>query len=237
MAEYLRPLSEQVVVLTGASSAIGLCTARLAAARGARLVLVGHTSGALNGLAGVIEAAGGRVVAVMADITSRDQVVAAAQTAAARFGRIDTWINNGGVSMFGRLDQIGEADGRRLFDVNFWGVVNGSLAAVPHLASAGGTLINVGSELTLADAPLQGLYSSAKCAVQGFTDSLKVEVEALVGVTVSIRLVQPALVCPGAAIDPLVVAEAILEAAAARQEAASRTRAWTTRATQAALHP
>lgn len=234
MAEYLRPLSEQVVVVTGASSAIGLCTARLAAARGARLVLVGHTSGALDGLAGVIEAAGGRAVAVMADITSREQVVAAAQDTAARFGRIDTWINNGGVSMFGRLDQIGEADSRRLFDVNFWGVVNGSLAAVPHLAAAGGTLINVGSELTVAGAPLQGLYSSAKCAVQGFTDSLRVEVA---GAPVSIRLIQPALVCPAAAIDPLVVAEAILEAAAERQEAAARARAWTARAAQAALHP
>lgn len=237
MAEYLRSLSEQVVVLTGASSAIGLCTARLAAARGARLVLVGHTSGALDGLAGVIEAEGGRAVAVMAEITSRDQVVAAAQATAARFGRIDTWINNGGVSMFGRLDQIGEADSKRLFDVNFWGVVNGSLAAIPHLASAGGTLINVGSELTVAGAALQGLYSSAKCAVQGFTDSLRVEVEGLAGAPVSVRLIQPALVCPGAAIDPLVVAEAILEAAAARPDPALRLRAWAARAAPPALHP
>lgn len=69
-----------------------------------------------------------------------------AAAAIARFGRIDTWVNNAGCTIYGRLDEVGEADSRRLFDTNFWGMVNGSLAALQHLRRQGGALVNVGSE-------------------------------------------------------------------------------------------
>jgi NADP-dependent 3-hydroxy acid dehydrogenase YdfG len=223
----LLPLDRQVLVITGATSGIGLCTAQLAAQRGARVVLVARSTGVLRSLREQIEASGGTALDVAADVSDRAQVEAAARAAIDAFGRIDTWVNNAGVSIYGRLDEVSEADSRRLFDVNFWGVVHGSLVALPHLRANGGALINVGSEAPL---PLQGMYASSKHAVKGFTDSLRVEVGDVGGAPVSVTLIQPSAVNtphprharnymdaqpqPDAtAIDPERVAEAILRAA------------------------
>src|SRR5690606_6572309 len=112
----------------------------------------------------------------------------------ARFGRIDTWINNAGISIFGRLEEVTEEDSRRLFDTNFWGVVHGSLAALPYLRKNGGALINVGSEVSDAVVPYQGMYSASKHAVKGFTDALRVEVEEMDEAPISITLIQPSAV-------------------------------------------
>lgn len=230
MSPKLKPLSEQVVVLTGASSGIGLCTALLAAERGASLVLLARSSDTLEALVAEIRDAGGQAVAVTADVADRAQVEAAAQAALERFGRIDTWINNAGGSIYGRLDEVSDDDNRRLFETNFWGVVNGSLCALPHLRRNGGALINVGSEVSDAVVPLQGMYSASKHAVKGFTDALRVEVEHVDKAPVSITLIQPTAVntpfpqhaanymdrepkLPTPMIDPHKVAEAILDAA------------------------
>src|SRR5206468_8382654 len=106
-----------------------------------------------------------------------DQVERVAAAAIERFGRIDTWANVAGTTIYGRVDEVSEADSRRLFDINFWGMVNGSLAALPHLRRHGGALINVGSEGSELAIPLQGMYSASKHAVKGFTDALRIEVE------------------------------------------------------------
>src|SRR5439155_12395807 len=124
-----------------------------------------------------INAAGGEAIAVDCDVADRTQVNHVAAEAVARFGRIDTWVNNAGQGLYGRLDEVSEADNRRLFDVNFWGVVNGSLAALPRLKEKGGALINVGSEVSESYAPLLGMYTASKHAVKGLTDALRVEVE------------------------------------------------------------
>ena len=87
-----------------------------------------------------------------------------------------------------------EDDSRRLFDTNFWGIVNGSLAALPYLKANGGALINIGSEVSEAIVPLQGMYSASKHAVKGFTDALRVEVEELDRAPVTITLIQPTAV-------------------------------------------
>lgn len=230
MSASLKPLNDQVIVLTGASSGIGLCTAKLAAGRGARLVLVARSEATLQGLTAEIFNAGGEAMHVVADVGDRERMLFVAQEAITRFGRIDTWINNAGVSIFGRLDEVSEADSRRLFDTNFWGVVNGSLAALPHLKASGGALINVGSEVSEAVVPLQGMYSASKHAVKGFTDALRVEIEDVDKAPVSITLIQPTAVdtpypqharnymdrepkLPPPLIDPEEVAEAILKAA------------------------
>jgi short-subunit dehydrogenase len=194
MSRSLKPLDQQVVVLTGASSGIGLATAQLAAERGARLVLVARSAETLSELSRLINQEGGESICVVADVGRREEVDAAAQAAVDRFGRIDTWINDAGVSIYGRLDQVSEADSRRLFDTNFWGVVNGSLAALPHLRASGGALINLGSEVSDAVMPLQGMYSASKHAVKGFTDALRVEIEELDKAAVSITLIQPTAV-------------------------------------------
>jgi len=229
-ASFLLPLDQQVIVITGASSGIGLCTARLAAARGACVVLIARSGDAIYQACDEIAEAGGRAIAAPADVASREQLEAAAQAAIDAFGRIDTWINNAGVSIHGRLDQVTDEDSKRLFATNFWGVVNGSLVAMPHLEKQGGALINVGSAATSAPLSLQGMYACSKAAVQSFTDTLRVEVQDVDRSPVSITLIQPAAVNtphaahaanylgeppvqPTPALDPVEVAEAILRAA------------------------
>lgn len=231
MAVKLKPVSEQVIVITGASSGIGLATALAAAKQGAKLVLAARSTGTLNDVAQSIQAQGGEAIAVTADVGDPEQVAHVASEALARFGRIDTWVNDAGVSIYGKLEEVSLEDSRRLFDTNFWGVVYGSLAALPHLKKQGGALINIGSEVSDAYVPLQGMYSASKHAVKGFTDSLRVELNKVDKAPVSITLIQPTAVdtpypqharnymaqepkLPTPQIAPEQVAEAILEAAA-----------------------
>lgn len=230
MAARFKPLDQQVMVITGASSGIGLCTALLAAEKGAKVVLAARSGETLDAIVEQIAEAGGDAIAVTTDVGDANQLQALAAAAVRRFGRIDTWVNDAGVAIYGKLDQVSEADSRRLFDTNFWGVVNGSLVALPYLRESRGALINIGSEVSDAVIPFQGMYSASKHAVKGFTDSLRVEVEELDEAPVSITLIQPTAVntpypqharnymaqepkLPSPLIDPHRVAEAILEAA------------------------
>jgi short-subunit dehydrogenase len=230
MANPLKPLDQQVIVITGASSGIGLATAETAAKAGARLVLAARSEQALTEIAQRINSEGGEAVHVVADVSDRQQVQRIAEEALRNFGRIDTWVNDAGLSIYGRLDEVSDEDNRRLFDINFWGVVYGSLAALPHLKAKGGALINVGSEVSDAVVPLQGMYSASKHAVKGFTDALRVEIEEIDKAPVSITLIQPTAVdtpfpehaknymdrepkLPTPMIDPQKVADAILKAA------------------------
>src|SRR3569623_1054240 len=144
MAARLKPLDQQVMVITGAASGIGLCTALLAAEKGARVVLAARSSDTLEAVAAQIAAAGGEAIAVLTDVGDADQLRSLAATAIRRFGRIDTWVNDAGVAIYGKLYEVSESDSRRLFDTNFWGVVNGSLVALPHLRESGGALIIIG---------------------------------------------------------------------------------------------
>jgi len=191
MAIELKPLNEQVIVITGASSGIGLCTARKAAEEGAKLVLAARSEETLQEVVAELQAKGCEAIAVRCDVANREDLEHVAQVAIERFGRIDTWVNDAGLSIYGRLDQVSEEDSRRLFDVNFWGVVNGSLVALPHLRKQGGALINLGSEVSDAVVGMQGMYSASKHAVKGFTDALRVEIEELDGAPVAITLIQP----------------------------------------------
>jgi short-subunit dehydrogenase len=226
----LKPLDQQVIVVTGASSGIGLCTAESAAKQGAKVVLAARSGETLDEVASRINAAGGQSISVVADVSDRRQMEQVAQAAVDRFGRIDTWVNNAGLAIYGRLDEVSDEDSRRLFDINFWGVVYGSLVALPHLKGQGGALINVGSEVSEAVAPLLGMYSASKHAVKGFTDALRVEIEHVDKAPVSITLIQPTAVdtpfdkhgrnymgkeadLPTPQIDPQDVADAILKAA------------------------
>src|ERR1044071_5117566 len=121
MRPRLKPIHKQVMVITGASSGIGLETARTAAKQGAKVVLVARSEHALNELAREICESGGDAIAVACDVAQRDQVEQVAKAAVDPFGRIDTWLNNAGTSIYGRLYELSERDGRRLFDTNFWG--------------------------------------------------------------------------------------------------------------------
>ena len=230
MKAHLKPLEQQVIVITGASSGIGLATALMAAERRAKVVLVARSDETLDEIRRGIEQSGGQAAVVTADVADRTALQEAARMAIERFGRIDTWVNNAGVSVYGRLDEVSEEDNRRLFETNFWGTVNGSLVALPYLKRQGGALINVGSEVSDAIIPLQGMYTASKHAVKGFTDALRIELELLDKAPVEVVLIQPTAVdtpypehaanymaeeprLPTPMIQPEEVAEAILEAA------------------------
>jgi NAD(P)-dependent dehydrogenase (short-subunit alcohol dehydrogenase family) len=187
----LKPIDEQVLVITGASSGIGLVTAKRAAERGARVVLAARNERDLASAVHEIRDAGGRAVYQVADVADPDQVEAIALTAVREFGRIDTWVNNAGVALYGRAMDVSLADMRRQFDVLYWGEVHGMRTAVPHLRKQGGALINVASALADRAVPLQGSYSAAKHALKAFTDTLRMELEAD-GVPISVTLVKPA---------------------------------------------
>lgn len=187
----LKPLKEQVIVITGASSGIGLATARMAAKKGAKVVLAARSHDGTQQIVDEINSHKGQAVFIDCDVSRREQVENLARETVAKFGRIDTWVNNAGTSIYGRLDQVSEEDSRKLFETNFWGVYYGSLAALPYLKANGGALINLGSEVSEAVVALQGMYSTTKHAVKGFTDALRVEIENIDQAPVSITLIQP----------------------------------------------
>jgi short-subunit dehydrogenase len=192
MALQLRKLDEQVIVITGATSGIGLTTARMAAEGGAKLVLAARSANALDQLASELRRTGNEVAVVAADVGKVEDVERIGQAAMQRFGRIDTWINNAGISIYGRNEDIPVQDMQRLFQTNYWGVVHGSLEAVKHMkARGGGAIINLGSELSDHSIPLQGIYAASKHAVKAFTDSLRMELEHDKA-QISVTLVKPA---------------------------------------------
>src|SRR5690349_8582518 len=168
MATKLKPVSEQIIVITGASSGIGLTTARMAAKQGARLVLAARNEQAVRQLEQEINSSGGQALGVVADVGSEAEVRKIADAANARFGGFDAWVNNAGISVYGKIEQISIDDHRRLFETNFWGVVYGSRVALETLKRRGGALVNVGSTVSDRSIPLQGMYSASKFAVKGF---------------------------------------------------------------------
>src|SRR5687768_7142525 len=232
----LKPINEQVIVITGASSGIGLTTAREAGRRGAKLVLVARSEQALRQLEEELNQAGHEALAVVCDVGNDEDVKRVVEAAVTRFGGFETWINDAGVAVYGNLTDIPPEDHHRMFQTNFWGVVHGSLAAAGHLRQRfapggrfGGAIINIGSVVSDRAVPLMGMYSASKHAVKGFTDSLRMELEHD-GAPVSVTLIKPGSIntpftrhaknymekeptLPPPVYDPRVVARAILHCA------------------------
>jgi short-subunit dehydrogenase len=193
MAVQLKKLENQVVVITGASSGIGLTTARMAAERGARLVLAARNEEALAKLSAEIKSNGGEAKYVAADVGNEGDVKKIAAEALNTFGGLDTWVNNAGVSIYGKIEEVSIEDMRQVFETNFWGLVYGSRIAAENLRSRGGSIINVGSTLSDRAIPLQGIYCASKHAVKGFTDAFRMELEAD-GAPISISLIKPSAI-------------------------------------------
>lgn len=177
MKPKLKPLAKQVMVITGASSGIGLTTARKAAEAGAKVMLVARNEAALRKAVGDIRAAGGTADYAVADVGDEGQVEQVAAKAVKRFGGFDTWVNDAGAGIYAPLVQTSTDEHERLFRTNYWGVVFGSLAAVKQLRKqrGGGALITVGSIASDIPTPMLGAYSASKHAVEGFTDTLRIE--------------------------------------------------------------
>ena len=195
MRPALKPLSGQTLVITGATSGIGLATARGAATRGAKLLLVSRNEQALRALCEELKARGGTANFAVADVGDIAAVKAAAARADELYGGFDTWVNNAGVSVFGTIADTPLEDQRRIFETNYWGVVNGSLVAVEHLKGRpdGGVLINVGSILSDQAIPVQGTYCASKHAIKGFTNALRMELVSGAP-NVSVTLIKPAAI-------------------------------------------
>jgi short-subunit dehydrogenase len=225
----LKKLEDQVVVITGATSGIGLVTARLAAKRGAKLVLVARTEPALQTLSGEIKASGAVAIYVKADVGVERELRDVRDAALLEFGGFDTWVNNAAVSIYGKVTDVPIEDHRRLFETNYWGVVYGSIIAADHLATKGGAIINIGSIVSDRAIPIQGTYSASKHAIKGFTDALRMELEHDKS-PVSVTLIKPATIntpytihaknylptepeVPPPVYAPEIVAEAVLYAA------------------------
>jgi NADP-dependent 3-hydroxy acid dehydrogenase YdfG len=185
-----KPLREQVIVITGASSGIGLVTARMAAAAGARVALAARNAQDLEAVTNEICASGGCAIAVPTDVSDAAAVEHLGARAVAELGAIDTWVNNAGLSIYGKLTDVPLEDKRRLFDINFWGVVHGCRTAVRHMKNTGGVLINLGGEVADVAIPLQGIYSASKHAVKGYTDALRMELEHD-DIPIAVTLVKP----------------------------------------------
>lgn len=188
----LKKLKNQVIVITGASSGIGLVTARVAASKGAKVVVAARNADALKQLVEELKREGHQAVWVRADVGREEDVNRIAETAIREFGTFDTWVNNAGLSIFGEAMEVSIEDMKRAFDTNFWSIVYGSRAAVRHFKERGipGALINVGTVYGDRGVVLQSTYSAAKFAVHGWTENLRMELEKE-GAPVSVTLIHP----------------------------------------------
>jgi short-subunit dehydrogenase len=188
MRKNLKPLSEQTLVITGASSGIGLATARMAAERGARVLLVARNQPALDIIAKEVGANAAVCAIDIADDGAAERISEAATKA---FGGFDTWVNCASVTSYGSLEQIGIDEHRRQFDVNYFAMLACSLAAVRHLRErGGGAVINIGSILSDRAVIGQPAYSASKAAVRALTDGIRMDVERE-GLPISVTLIKP----------------------------------------------
>lgn len=231
MSFHLKPLDKQTIVITGASSGIGLATARAAAQRGARIMLAARDGEALQSIVADIAETGGQAAFHVADVSSEDDVQALAAVTTETFGGFDTWVNNAGIGLISTVDATSPKDHHRLFEVNYFGLVYGSVEAVRHFRESGkpGALINLGSAVSDMPMALSVAYSATKHAIKGFTDGLRTEI-LQDDLPISVTLIKPSAIdtrffdhaktnmggmgkAPGPNYAPSVVADAILYAA------------------------
>jgi NAD(P)-dependent dehydrogenase (short-subunit alcohol dehydrogenase family) len=172
----LKRIENQVVVVLGASSGIGRETALRFAKRGAKVVVAARSAAPLRSLEDEIRELGGEATAVVADVCEFDQVEAVAQSAVEGYGRLDTWVHLAAVGLFAPFDQTEPEEFKRVVEVDLMGQVYGAMAALPHIKREGrGALVHISSVVGKRSAPLQSAYSASKHGVEGFLESLRVE--------------------------------------------------------------
>ncbi len=166
----------QTVVITGASAGIARATARLYGERGANVGLVARGEAGLDGAVHDVVEAGGKALAVSADVADYRQVEDAARQVEEFFGPIDVWINVAFTSVFAPFAEVSPDEFRRVTEVSYLGFVYGTMVALDRMRQRGeGTIVQVGSALSERSIPLQSAYCGAKHGINGFTSSLRCE--------------------------------------------------------------
>ena len=190
----LKPISQQVVVVVGASSGIGREAALQFAKRGASVVVAARSQPGLESLVDEIRQAGGEATAVIADVADLEQVKAIADKTVAIYGRLDTWVHAAATAVFGTFEQIAPEEFKRVIDVNLMGQVYGAMAALPYLRQTGqGAFISISSMEGRRALPFQSAYSTSKHGLEGFLESLRVELQHE-GVPISITSIKPSVI-------------------------------------------
>jgi NAD(P)-dependent dehydrogenase (short-subunit alcohol dehydrogenase family) len=183
---------DKSVVITGASSGIGRELAVVLAGRGARLTLAARDERALAEAAAACESAGGRAVAVRADVAEEADCRRLVDEAVAAFGGLDALVNNAGISMWGRFDELEDLSMvDRIMRVNYLGSVFCTRYALAHLKRSKGLVVAISSLTGKFGVPTRSAYAASKHAVQGFFDSLRVE---LAETGVDVLVVSPGFV-------------------------------------------
>jgi NAD(P)-dependent dehydrogenase (short-subunit alcohol dehydrogenase family) len=163
-------------VVTGATAGIGRATAVAFGTRGAAVALLARGTTGLHAAAADVEAAGGKALEIVTDVSDAEQVEAAATEVEEQLGPIDVWVNVAFTSVFARFTDIEPGEFRRVTDVNYHGFVNGTRSALARMLPRDhGTIVQVGSTLAYRGIPLQTAYCGSKHAVQGFHESLRTE--------------------------------------------------------------
>lgn len=190
----LKPISQQIVAVVGASSGIGRLTALEFAAKGAKVVVSARSQEGLETLVKEIQSQGGEAVAVVADVKNFEQVKAIADKAIEQYGRLDTWVHAAATGILAPFEKITPEEFQQIIDVNLMGQVHGAMAALPHLKREGrGALIHISSMEGRRALPLQSPYSAAKHGVEGFLESLRVELQHE-GIPISVTSIKPAVI-------------------------------------------
>jgi NAD(P)-dependent dehydrogenase (short-subunit alcohol dehydrogenase family) len=172
----VREGEDKVVVVTGASGGIGRATAQAFAAQGARVALLARGERGLEGVRREVEAAGAEALVLPTDVADPEQVERAASEIERLWGRIDVWVNNAMVTVFGPVEKLDPHDLKRATEVTYLGAAYGTMAALKHMRKRNsGVIVQVGSALAYRAIPLQAAYCAAKHALRGFTDAVRSE--------------------------------------------------------------
>lgn len=187
----MKNFNERVVAITGAASGIGRALAVDLASRGAHLALADIDAVGLAETVGLCEGLGIKVTSAEVDVADRAAVFAWADKVADEHGAVNMIVNNAGVDLAATAAEQSIDDFEWVMDIDFWGVVHGTQAFLPHLSAADeGHVVNISSVFGLVSIPGQSAYNAAKFAVRGFTDALRMELE-IEGSNVSVTTIHP----------------------------------------------
>ena len=187
----MKDFQNKVAVITGAGSGIGRALARDLAAAGARLALSDVNQVGLQETADSLGLGSDRLITEAFDVADRGAFYAFAERVTGHFGAAHLVFNNAGVALGATVEEMSYEDFEWLMGINFWGVVHGTKAFLPHLKAAGeGHIVNVSSVFGLIGVPTQSAYNASKFAVRGFTEALRQELE-MEGGRVSCTSVHP----------------------------------------------